>query len=124
MIRARPSPHLLVVLVLAALFYFAFTQRFPYHIDTVGYVEGAKDYLATGVLPRTFDRRLLNIYCYVPFLWLAGEAGIKALSIGVILAFSAFYFLLLEREFGRRVAFVASLLMLSAPATIITVTHL
>lgn len=124
MIRPRIDPALVIILLLAGLFYACFTQQAPYHIDTVGYVEAARTALATGTPPPAFDSRFLNAYWYIPFLWVGHEQGIKALSVSLVLAFSLFYYLVVRREFGRLVAIAASLMLLTTPATVITVTHL
>lgn len=124
MIRPRADLRLILLLAVVALFYSAFTQRAPYHADTASYVESAKEFLATGAFSRSFDRRLLNVYAYVPFVWAMGASGIKALSIVAVLGFCVFYYLTLRREFDTGVAVGASLLLLSVPASVITVTHL
>jgi len=124
MIRPRIDPALVLILLLAGLFYGRFTHEAPYHIDTVGYVEAAKTALATGTPPRATESRFLNAYWYIPFLWVAHEQGIKALSVSLVLAFSLFYYLVVRREWGRHVAITASLMLLTTPAAVITVTHL
>ena len=89
--HTRLDPRLLVLLALAALFYAVFTQGVPYHLDTVGYLESAKESLATGTPPSPLALRFLTIYAYIPFVWLFGDPGIKLLAVSLILGFTACY---------------------------------
>lgn len=122
--KARVDPYLLVLLILALLFFGLYTQRAPYFVDTAAYAESARESIAHRTLPSALAVRFLNIYFYIPFVWLLGDAGIRVLSVGLIVAFSGVYYRVVRRDWGNRVAFGASLMLLSVPASVITVTHL
>ena len=122
--RLRLDARLLILIGLATGFYAAYTQRLPYHIDTVGFLVSAKEALATGTPPSNLALRFLTIWDYLPFVRVFGDAGVPVASVFHLVAFVAFYYIVLRREWGGSVAFAGSLLFLSVPATVITVTHL
>jgi hypothetical protein len=122
--RAPLDGYLLVLLAFTLLFFGLYTQRAPYFVDTAAYAESARESIAHRVLPSAQAVRFLNIYFYIPFVWLLGDEGIRMLSVGLIAAFSAVYYRVVRRDWGNRVAFSASLMLLSVPACVITVTHL
>jgi dolichyl-phosphate-mannose-protein mannosyltransferase len=122
--RAPLDGYLLVLLTLTLLFFGLYTQRAPYFADTAAYAESARESIAHRTLPSALAVRFLNIYFYIPFVWLLGDAGIRVLSVGLIVAFSGVYYRVLRRDWGNRVAFGGSLMLLAVPASVITVTHL
>lgn len=124
--KARPrfDPWLLTLLALTLVFFGLSSQRAPYFLDTAAYAESALESIAHHTLPSRLAIRFLNIYFYIPFVWALGDAGIWLLNVLVAGAFSAVSYLVLRRQWGSRVGFGGSLLLLSVPAAVITITHL
>ncbi len=110
-------------LALATLCYFSiYTQSAPYFLDTFGYfADILKAHRGDGD-PGGY--RLANTYLYYfPVVHLGG-LGFKVISVAAITAFAVIYYFLIKRDFSRPVAVVATILVVTAPASVITSTHL
>jgi hypothetical protein len=115
---------LLFVCLAALLLFVNYTLSSPYHYDTAAYLEAISDLLETGHYEQIIPARMFNIYPYVLPVAILGEAGFKAANIVIVTLFLIAYYVLLRRHFSVNTAFLSSLLMLSIPSSVITVTHL
>ncbi|MGB8932864.1 MAG: glycosyltransferase family 39 protein [Anaeromyxobacteraceae bacterium] len=119
---AQGLPLLFVAAV--AVYYGCFTLRRPYHLDTVLHLDSVRALLERGVLETAFPSRVGNTLLYLPGVALAGEAGLVWTSVVVVVATTALYFLTLRVDFGDAVALAAAVSFATAPAVILTATHL
>jgi hypothetical protein len=115
---------LLFICLAALLLFVKYTLSSPYHYDTAAYLEAISDLLETGHYEQIIPARMFNIYPYVLPVAILGEAGFKATNIVIVTLFLIAYYVLLRRDFSVNTAFLSSLLMLSIPSSVITVTHL
>lgn len=119
-----PDARLLLVCFASLLFFAKYTLSSPYHYDTAAYLEAVRQLLETGQYEQLIPARMFNIYPYVLPVALFGEAGFKAANVLIVTLFLAAYYVLLKRDFSAHTAFLSSLLVLSIPSSVITVTHL
>ncbi len=111
----------LVALVTFAIFW-PHTLAEPYFLDTFGYVEWIRKYQETGEFPGTY--RLFNTYTYFfPVKWF-GELGLKIVNTLVAAGFAATYYHVVKRDFGESTAIGACALTLTAPGSVLPITHL
>jgi hypothetical protein len=115
---------LLFICLAALLLFVKYTLSSPYHYDTVAYLEAISDLLETGQYEQLIPGRMFNIYPYVLPVAFLGEVGFKAANVVIVTIFLIAYYLLLKRDFSVSTAFLSSLLILSIPSSVITVTHL
>ena len=108
--------------VLALLFFVTYTLPTPYYLDTFGYVVWIQTYGEKGYFPSLY--RLMNTYLYFYPVKLFGELGIKITTVVVITCFTGCYYRLIQRDFSTPIAIMSTLILLSSPTTIISVTHL
>jgi hypothetical protein len=113
---------LLLLCALSATFFGMYTLPYPYHLDTFGYIKWIQAYTGTGKFPSDF--RLVNTYLYFYPVQVVGEVGIKVIMVTVIVLFTGCYYLLVKRNFCITTAFTSALVLLTAPTTLIAVTHL
>ncbi len=113
--------HLWVVLS-TALFLWFHSLWTPYFLDTFSYLSWVRSYLETGTFPGSF--RLMNVYTYVLPYRAFGEVGLKLITVALASLFAGFYYELVRRDFCPPVAVGACLLCLTAPASLITISHL
>lgn len=113
----------LCLLSLLALAFFArYTLPTPYYLDTFGYVVWIQAYLEKGHFPSVY--RLMDTYLYFYPVMLFGELGIKIANMVVITIFTGCYYRLIQRDFSTPTAIMSTLILLTSPAAIISVTHL
>jgi hypothetical protein len=115
---------LLFICLAALLLFVKYTLSSPYHYDTVAYLEAILDLLETGQYEQLIPARMFNLYPYLLPVAILGQAGLKATNIVIVILFLIAYYVLLKRDFSVYTAFLSSLLMLSIPSSVITVTHL
>jgi len=120
--RLRPQIPLVLLCALSATFFCFYTLPYPYHMDTIGHIQVIQTYANTGKFSGGF--RLADTYLYFSPMLVFGEFGIKVATVTVITLFTGCYFLLIKRDFGINIAFASALLLLTAPTTLIAVTHL
>ena len=108
--------------LLALLFFVRYTLPTPYYLDTFGYVVWIQTYSEKGYFPSLY--RLMDTYLYFYPVKLFGELGIKITTMVVITVFTGCYYRLIQRDFSTPIAIMATLILLSSPTTIISVTHL
>ena len=113
---------LFIVCILTILFFSFYTLPSPYFLDTFGYLEWINTYMETGQSIGSY--RITDSYFYFYPVVLFGEIGIKITTVIIISVFSVCYFLLIKRDFSTLIATGATLILLTAPTTVITVTHL
>jgi 4-amino-4-deoxy-L-arabinose transferase-like glycosyltransferase len=78
----------------------------------------------TGQYEQIIPARMFNIYPYVLPVALFGEAGFKVANVVIVTLFLIAYYVLLKRDFSAHTAFLSSLIIISIPSSVITVTHL
>lgn len=117
-----PQLPLLLLCALSTTFFGLYTLPYPYHLDTVGYIKWIQAYASTGKFPSDF--RLANTYLYFYPVQVFGEVGVKVVMVTVITLFTGGYYLLLKRDFGLTTALASPFILLTAPTTLIAVTHL
>jgi hypothetical protein len=115
----------LLFICFAALFFFSkYTLSSPYHYDTAAYLKAVFNLLETGQYEELIPSRMFNIYPYVLPVALFGEVGFKVTNVVIVMLFLTAYYILLKRDFSVHTAFLSSLIILSIPSSVITVTHL
>lgn len=123
--RGLARPELLVTAGIAAvalLFLSIFTLSEPYHLDTTAYFDALAD-LATGHVRCGYGTRCMVSYFLIPFA-VAGSHAVKAGLVFAAVASFVFSWLFVRRMFSRNTAYLSSLLLLTIPAGLMTITHL
>lgn len=99
-----------------------YTLPTPYFLDSFGYVSWIDTWHRTGSVT-SYYRYANTLLYYLPVV-LFGEYGLKLVAIVVNTALSVSYFAMIRRDFSTAAALGASLVLLSAPPTVISATHL
>jgi len=120
--RLRAHIPLLLLCASSAVFFGLCTLPYPYHMDTFGHLLGIRSYVNTGQFRSGF--RIADTYLYLYPVLMFGELGLKVVTVVVITLFTGCYFLLIKRDFCLPIAFASALVLLTAPTTVIAVTHL
>jgi hypothetical protein len=99
-----------------------YTLPSPYFLDSFGYVSWIEAWHRSGSV--TSHYRYANTLLYYLPVVLFGEYGLKLVAVAVNTAFAVAYFAMIRRDFSPSAALGASLILLSAPPTVISATHL
>ena len=99
-----------------------YTLPAPYFLDSFGYVAWIEAWNETGEIPSRY--RYANTLLYYVPVTLLGEIGLKVVGVLFTGALAAIYYLMIRRDFSAATGVGATLLLLSAPPTTISATHL
>jgi hypothetical protein len=109
------------LVVATAIFYALCSLDGPYHLDTAvfGKIITA---ISEGTPYSSF--RSVNAYLYYLPVRVLGDAGFKWTNVAVIASFALLYYSVVRHDHTAPVAWCSTLLVVTMPATIVTVAHL
>ncbi len=99
-----------------------YTLPSPYFLDSFGYLIGIDKWNRSGEISSHY--RFANTLLYYLPVTAFGEIGLKVVGVAFTTATAGTYFAMVRRDFSSIAAVGATLLLLSAPSTVITATHL
>jgi len=118
----KKSWFVLFLILFFALIYLVTLQE-PYHADSSIFMQTIKHFENTGEIKYFFNTRLIPSFILYVFHFIFGRYTLSLTTILTGFTAILFYFLWLKQHFSKIVAMLSTILLLTIPASIMTLTH-